>query len=369
MVLYDKQISRSTVRYSNMKLYLVWALTDSPYRNITLSGDIIPETQHANVFNLLYNRYVSLDEVKQKVESNPSLLDDSRYQNIINNNIDSRKIMMDTLLKFVNNVVNDYDNGVRIPDNVFKQLDDGTVRNYDFAAYETDAKYQNLFAFKISEEKIQKSEAIFNMTVSKEALNKTVMIGNLTEFLITVNNTGNINLKDVFVTEDKFDGLEYVSYKDSTNKWSFDGNNKWSYSGSLEIGQTASFAVVFKAMKIGNLTNYISGGSSNIENKTSNDTVEIKNITLLKDELDNQTNITENTTENTTVEEIENSTEDFNETIGEIVDDNVTDSIISDVDNTTKTSVAKTNGNATGNPLLILLMALSLIGCTRFRKK
>ncbi|MCI6994583.1 MAG: DUF11 domain-containing protein [Methanobrevibacter sp.] len=46
------------------------------------------------------------------------------------------------------------------------------------------------------------------MSVSKEALNKTVEVGDLVEFVINVKNTGNINLNDVFVTEDKYSGLE-----------------------------------------------------------------------------------------------------------------------------------------------------------------
>ena len=112
--------------------------------------------------------------------------------------------------------------------------------------------------------------------------------------------TGNINLNDVFVTEDKYSGLEYVSYKDSTGKWSFDGNNKWYYSGSLGVSESANFTVVFKAMKLGNLTNCITSGSNNTNNKTSNATVEVKNSILNKDELNNQTNTTTNTTDNTT---------------------------------------------------------------------
>ena len=67
---------------------------------------------------------------------------------------------------------------------------------------------QNLFAFKVTDVDIKNFEIVFNMSVSKEALNKTVEVGDLVEFVINVKNTGNINLNDVFVTEDKYSGLE-----------------------------------------------------------------------------------------------------------------------------------------------------------------
>ena len=152
----------------------------------------------------------------------------------------------------------------------------------------------------------------------------------------------------------------YVSYKDSTGKWSFDGNNKWSYSGSLGVSESANFTVVFKAMKLGNLTNCITSGSNNTNNKTSNATVEVKNSILNKDELNNQTNTTTNTTDNTTKNDTNDSIEELG-TIEDIVDSD-------NVDNTIKAFADKSNGNATGNPLLALLMTISLIGCNRFRR-
>ena len=108
------------------------------------------------------------------------------------------------------------------------------------------------------------------MTVSKEALNKTAEVGNLTEFLITVKNIDDIHLKDVFVKEGKHDGLEYVSYNDPSGKWTFDGVNKWSYDGYLEIGESANFTVIFKVIKSGNLTNFVTAGSNNTDNVTDN---------------------------------------------------------------------------------------------------
>lgn len=113
-------------------------------------------------------------------------------------------------------------------------------------------------------------------------------------------------------------------------------------------------------MKLGNLTNCITSGPNNTNNKTSNATVEVKNSILNKDELNNQTNTTTNTTDNTTKNDTNDSIEELG-TIEDIVDSD-------NVDNTIKAFADKSNGNATGNPLLALLMAISLIGCNRFRR-
>ncbi len=248
----------------------------------------------------------------------------------------------------VNKVIEDYDNGVRIPEKAYKHLDDGTVRTYDFTAYLTPAAYQDLFGFKITDVEILKSEAKFNMTISKEALNKTSKIGNLTEFIIKVTNTGDIHLKDVFVKEGKHDGLEYVSYNDTSGKWAFDGVDKWSYDGYLEIGESAYFTVIFNVTKAGNLTNFVIGGSNNTENVTDNDTVEVEN----------ETNITEKVT---------GGIEYYNETdIDTPVSENKTTTNANTKNETSK--VIHVGKTATGNPLMLLLVVISLIGCTRFRK-
>ena len=247
----------------------------------------------------------------------------------------------DTITDVVNKVIYDYDNGVRIPEKAYKHLDNGTVRTYDFTAFLTPERYQDLFWYKITDVEILKSEANFNMTVSKEALNKTAEVGNLTEFLITVKNIGDIHLKDVFVKEGKHDGLEYVSYNDPSGKWTFDGVNKWSYDGYLEIGESVNFTVIFKVIKSGNLTNFVTAGSNNTDNVTDNDTVEVEN----------KTNITE---------KVDGGIKYFNETD--------IDTPVSENKTTTKTETFNVGKTATGNPLMLLLVVISLIGCTRFRK-
>ena len=51
----------------------------------------------------------------------------------------------DTITDVVNKVIYDYDNGVRIPEKAYKHLDNGTVRTYDFTAFLTPERYQDLF--------------------------------------------------------------------------------------------------------------------------------------------------------------------------------------------------------------------------------
>lgn len=109
----------------------------------------------------------------------------------------------------------------------------------------------------------------------------------------------------------------------------------------MEIGESANFTVIFKVIKSGNLTNFVTAGSNNTDNVTDNDTVEVEN----------KTNITE---------KVDGGIEYFNETD--------IDTPVSENKTTTKTETFNVGKTATGNPLMLLLVVISLIGCTRFRK-
>lgn len=136
------KLSGSTISYHNftysdlLMTCLVWSLTDSPYKNINTSGDLLPNG-YQNIYSLLDYMYTSYKQILNSLESYPNLVNGVYYKKIMDNKIDSKKEITDVLLDFTNRVVNDYENGVCIPDKAFKNYSNGTVRTYDFAAYET----------------------------------------------------------------------------------------------------------------------------------------------------------------------------------------------------------------------------------------
>ncbi len=178
------------------------------------------------------------------------------------------------------------------------------------------------------------------MTVSKITINKVVKVGDKVEFEIVVTNNGDFDLENVFVRESKYDsGLDYVRY------YSVDGNWKYSYNAgkplftldSLKIGESASFRVIFKVLSAGNFSNTVEAGYNNTTVANSTNTTEGVNKTVPK-----------------------NDTNKKNET-----PDKPKKPEVPIEKNNLKTHIDKM---ATGNPLLVLLLALILIPLRRFKK-
>ena len=182
-----------------------------------------------------------------------------------------------------------------------------------------------------------------DLDVSKITMNRTVKVGEYVEFEIVVRNTGEVDLRDVFVEETKYDdGLEYSNYYSVTGSWTHSLNkNKhvFTLSDLLKVAKSASFRVIFKVTREGNLTNTVSAGYNNTTTTNSTNSTEVINDT----DSDNGT-----TPENKTV------------TVNQSVPKNKTGDknlIVGNVDE-----------KATGNPLMALLMALAIIPIRRFKK-
>ena len=178
-----------------------------------------------------------------------------------------------------------------------------------------------------------------DLVVEKQVLTKNVVVGNPAEFLIVVRNTGDVDLDDVFVLESKYDsGLEYLSYSSVEGNWRYglnsDSKHMFSLSDTLKVGESASFRVLFKTTKTGNLTNTVEAGFNNTT-------------------VANSTNVTE--VVNKTAPIHNNTKNETNKTVPK---------------NVTRNEVTKTqlDDKATGNPLLALLMALAIVPIRRFRK-
>ena len=110
------------------------------------------------------------------------------------------------------------------------------------------------------------------ISVIKIADKSSVKVGELVTFTITVRNTGDCALGDVFVVDEIPEGLEFVSF-DGAN-WTKVGN-KYAYSGSLAQNESASFTIVCNATKAANITNVAIAGSNMTGNVSASADVSI----------------------------------------------------------------------------------------------
>lgn len=185
----------------------------------------------------------------------------------------------------------------------------------------------------------------YNLTVSKNTLTKRVLVGDNVEFEIIVKNTGDLLLKDVFVSESKYDsGLEYVRYYSVKGDWkySYDSGKSLFKLDSLDVGESASFRVIFKATQVGNMSNTVDAGFNNTTVTNSTNVTEIFNLTNKTDDKVNRT-----------------IPPKHNETI----EKNKTDTRKS---KTPKITKARIDGKATGNPLIALILVLIFLPIRRF---
>ena len=114
-----------------------------------------------------------------------------------------------------------------------------------------------------------------NIEIEKIALNDVVILGSQVRFEIIVRNTGNVNLNNVVVREESFEGLTYDSFIDYTGLWTKNNDLSWSLNGPLYTGEIAAFYVVFNTTAVGEFTNIASVVSNETEKKNANDSVEV----------------------------------------------------------------------------------------------
>ena len=114
------------------------------------------------------------------------------------------------------------------------------------------------------------------LEVTQDIDKSKVNVGDNVVITVTVTNVGGCDLGDVYVIENVPEGLEYLSF--SGNGWSKQGD-KFIYNGTLGIGESASFEMIFKATKPGNVTNNVVAGSNMTEEVDDDVDVEIVNKT------------------------------------------------------------------------------------------
>ena len=261
-----------------------------------------------------------------------------------------------------------YNSGFRVPDKQFF-LPNGTLVKYTIYFFINGEDVQNYIWYHYTTEDV-------NETVSKETLNKTVKVGENVEFRITVTNNGNSNLTKVFVNDSDFDeGLIYQSYMNETGNWDFNDTSKiWTLTTDLEPGKSASFIVIFKTTKVGELVNNVTAGFMDFTMANSTNTTNVTNVT----ENNNETNDTNETNE-TDVPEDEDIIEDDDtpEEEDDVPDDETPEEeddvpdekvVVPDKKVNKNVSKAHISKTATGNPLFALvLMILTLVFVPRRR--
>ena len=132
-----------------------------------------------------------------------------------------------------------------------------------------------------------------------------------------------------------------------------EGKHRFTLTELLEIDDSASFRVIFKTTKAGNFSNTVTAGYNNttVSNSTNMTEVVGENATDVPD--------------NKTTEKNESKKE--NKTNSKITVNKKSKSKVLDVKQN-EVSKRQIDEKATGNPLMILFLALMLIPLGRFRK-
>ena len=204
-----------------------------------------------------------------------SLGDFSRTQQLIwylSNYDELAPISFDYLKKdsLLNNayfdIINRHNNGEWIPEEGVTYNNGTHEITYEFFAFKSGGTYQTLIGYKKTIKEIPPAPKNPGMEVNKKSLTPNVKAGEQTQFLITVTNTGDIDLGNVFVKENMPADLEYADYTNKDN-WRKDGDIFY-YNNVLKVGQSADFIIIFNTNKTGSFTNVVVAGSDRTENKT-----------------------------------------------------------------------------------------------------
>jgi len=119
-----------------------------------------------------------------------------------------------------------------------------------------------------------------DMSVRKITLDTQVEVGDIVSFVIVVENTGDCELTGVYVIDNDYsDGLEYL-YMESDDDWIDEGDGRFTLARTLGIGESASLTVVFEATSAGFKVNNVTAG-----NNLTNETVKSSNTTNVTEEV------------------------------------------------------------------------------------
>ncbi len=168
-----------------------------------------------------------------------------------------------------------------------------------------------------------------NIAVTAEIVENPIYIGNTTLVKITVTNTGDVDLDNVFVDLMLNSGLIYDSM---LGNWTYN-NNRFNLNTVLRVGESSTFYVSVKALTAGNLSSIAYAGFNNTQITNSTFGIEVLNKTAPANKTDN--NKTDNITDNTQAKVVKGAV----------------------------------GNNSTGNPLVLILFALLALVSVNVRRK
>ena len=172
-----------------------------------------------------------------------------------------------------NDIINRHNRGEWIDEDRVTYNNGTHEITYEFSAFKSGGSYQTLIGYKKIIKEIPPTPKNPGMAVNKKSLTPNVMAGQQTQFLITVWNTGDIDLGNVFVKESVPAGLEYADYSNK-DLWRKDGDTFY-YNNILKVGQSANFTIIFNTNMTGSFINCVVAGSNETENKYSNNTTTV----------------------------------------------------------------------------------------------
>lgn len=184
-----------------------------------------------------------------------------------------------------------------------------------------------------------------SISVDKYTINRTVYLGEQTMFEIVVRNTGDVDLNNVFVVEALFDeGLTYNLFYPTKGIWTHTLNNQnldqFNLRGTLKVGDYASFIVIFDTSSIGLKTNIVIDDGEIYVNSFNETEVINKDTPVNPDPVNPDTPDNSTTPENKTPESPEKELQNNKDVLP-----------------------------ATGNPLILVLLALISLGAAGLRRR
>ena len=219
-----------------------------------------------------------------------------------------------------------------------------------------------------------------SLSVEKITLNNTVNLGEQVTFEIIVHNTGSTDLTNVVVREDQFDGLTYNSYSDYTGNWKYNGDLTWTLNTPLKPGEYSGFFVVFDTTRAGDFTNIVIAKSNEVPETPARNTTKVITPENPVPETPSEPSVPvtpENPVPETPSEPSVPVTPEnpVPETPSEpsvpVTPENPVSETPSEPDKpvTPKTKAQSSKLPATGNPLVMVLLALIALGAAGLRRK
>lgn len=183
----------------------------------------------------------------------------------------------------IQEIIRQYNEGMRIPTHGAVKINDTTSRFYDFRVYDNmDARFQDEMVYRMI-------EIHPDATIEKVSQEDIVFVGDKVQFVINVTNTGDCDLTEFFIRENMPEGLTYEDYSNGTGNWNLTDDCKWILDGDLAPGESVTLTVIASTTKSGNFTNAVSAGSVEfVDEKTAEDTIEVLTRSLKVEKVSNE---------------------------------------------------------------------------------